>query len=408
MENAALEKVHNLENDKDYIFNIQTFNKIAPAGLDVLATDNFNVSDANEQADAYLLRSQSLHDHDFPQTLKAIGRAGAGVNNIPVDRCTQSGVIVFNAPGANANAVKELAIVGMLLASRDIVGGIDYVKSIADDPNISSLVEKNKSKFKGFELIGKRLGVIGLGAIGLQVANAGLALGMDVAGYDPFISVRSAWDLSSHVTRLDSLERLIQESDVLSVHVPYTENTKGFINKERIELMKPGAIVLNLSRDALVDEAAMTAALDAGTVHRYVSDFPNPLLVNHPSVISIPHLGASTDEAEVNCAVMVSKQVKQFLKHGTIENSVNFPTIMLERSTPFRITVVNHNVPSIIGQITSILAEKELNISEMVNKSRGDMAYTIIDLDSFVDQETIEQLLSLDGVVRVRQLPPLS
>ena len=317
-----------------------------------------------------------------------------------------SSFVVFNSPGANANAVKELVIAGLLLASRDIIGGIEYVKSISDQGvDIPSLVEKNKANFKGSELTGKTLGVIGLGAIGLQVANAGLSLGMHVQGYDPFISVNAAWELSSNVERAGSLERLIRESDFISVHVPYSEKTKGFINSDRIQMIKKGSVLLNFSRNELVDEEAMISALDSGDVATYITDFPNPLLVNNSNVISIPHLGASTNEAEDNCAVMVSNQIKDFLLNGSIVNSVNFPTSFLERSTPYRLTIVNQNVPNIIGQITSVIADAGINIAEMVNKSRDDIAYNMIDLDQDLNQEAIDKLLAVDGVIRVRQLP---
>ena len=406
MENAVLEKVHNSENDKAYTFRVRTYNKVSSKGLDIFPLDSFEIASDLDNADAFVLRSYKLHDEVFPKTLKAIGRAGAGVNNIPTDKCTDAGIVVFNSPGANANAVKELVMAGLLLASRDIVGGIEYVKSISDQgSDIPSLVEKNKSNFKGFELAGKTLGVIGLGAIGLQVANAGLSMGMQVQGYDPFISVNAAWELSSEVTRAGSLERLIRESDFISVHVPYSDKTKGFINSDRIQMIKKGATLLNFSRNELVDEEAMIEALDAGNVSKYITDFPNPLLVNNPNVISIPHLGASTAEAEDNCAIMVSNQLKDFLLNGTIVNSVNFPASYLDRSTPYRLTIINKNVPNIIGQITSVIAKSGINISEMVNKSRDDIAYNMIDLDQDPSQDTIDKLLAVDGVIRVRQLP---
>lgn len=406
MENAVLEKVHNSENDKDYTFRVRTYNKVSSKGLDIFPLDSFEIASDIDNADAFVLRSFKLHDEEFPSTLKAIGRAGAGVNNIPTEKCTDSGIVVFNTPGANANAVKELVVAGLLLSSRDIIGGIDYVKSISNEGNeIPSLVEANKAQFKGYEIAGKTLGVIGLGAIGLQVANAGLAMGMQVQGYDPFISVNAAWELSSDVTRSGSLERLIRESDFISVHVPYSDKTKGFINSDRIQMIKKGATLLNFSRNELVDEEAMIEALNSRNVFKYVTDFPNPLLVDNSQVISIPHLGASTAEAEDNCAVMVSNQLKEFLLNGTITNSVNFPTSYLERSTPYRVTIVNKNVPNIIGQITSVIADANINISEMVNKSRDDIAYNMIDLDKEPSQETIDKLLAVDGVIRVRQLP---
>ncbi|MGC6367205.1 MAG: phosphoglycerate dehydrogenase [Candidatus Marinamargulisbacteria bacterium] len=406
MENAVLEKVHNSENDKDYTFRIRTYNKVSSKGLDLFPLDSFEIASELTDADAFILRSHKLHGESFPNSVKAIGRAGAGVNNIPVDSCTESGIVVFNTPGANANAVKELVIAGMLLSARDIVGGIEYVKSIHNEGDaIPELVEKNKARFKGSELTGKRLGVIGLGAIGLQVANAGLSMGMDVQGYDPFISVNAAWELSSDVHRAGSLERLIRECDYISVHVPFSDKTKGFLNEDRIQMLKKGAVLLNFSRNELVDEDAMKLALNEEKVAKYVTDFPNPKLVDAKNVISIPHLGASTAEAEDNCAIMVSNQVKDFLLNGSIVNSVNFPTSQMERSTPYRVTIVNRNVPNIIGQITSVIADAGVNIAEMVNKSREGIAYNMIDLDQDLDQSTIDQLLGVDGVVRVRQLP---
>jgi D-3-phosphoglycerate dehydrogenase len=409
MVNAVLEKVHNSENDNDYTFRIRTYNKVSSKGLDTFPLDSFEIASELDNADAYILRSHKLHNDVFPSTLKAIGRAGAGVNNIPVNDCTESGIIVFNTPGANANAVKELVIAGMLLSARDIVGGIEYVKSISDQgDSIPELVEKNKGLFKGQELTGKKLGVIGLGAIGLQVANAGLALGMDVQGYDPFISVNAAWELSSEVTRSGSLERLIRDCDFISVHVPFSEKTKGFVNHDRIQMIKKGAVLLNFSRNELVDEEAMTEALNQGKIHRYVTDFPNPKLVEAKNVISIPHLGASTAEAEDNCAIMVSNQVKEFLTNGTILNSVNFPASQMDRTAPHRITIINRNVPNIIGQITSVIAEAGINIAEMMNKSRDNVAYNIIDLDQDISQAVVDQLLAIEGVIRVRQLPPVS
>tara|TARA_A100001015_G_scaffold312178_1_gene416825 strand:+ start:2309 stop:3529 length:1221 start_codon:yes stop_codon:yes gene_type:complete len=405
----VLEKVHNSENDKNHAYRIRTFNKVSSKGLDIFPLDSFEIASDIDNADAYILRSHKLHNDTFSDSLKAIGRAGAGVNNIPVDTCSKSGIVVFNSPGANANAVKELVITGLLLASRDIIGGIEYVKSIADKgADIPSLVEKNKANFKGSEVAGKTLGVIGLGAIGLQVANAGLSLGMNVQGYDPFISVNAAWELSSDVTRAGSLERLIRESDFISVHVPFSEKTKGFINSDRIQMVKKGATLLNFSRNELVDEEAMIASLNSGDISAYITDFPNPLLVNNPKVISIPHLGASTEEAEDNCAIMVSNQLKDFLLNGSIVNSVNFPTSFLERSTDHRVTIINRNVPNIIGQITSVIAESKINISEMVNKSRDDIAYNIIDLEQDLAEDTLNKLAKIDGVIRVRQLPSQS
>jgi D-3-phosphoglycerate dehydrogenase len=407
MVSAAHEKVHSLENDRSSIFRIKTYNKISSKGLSLFPLDHFEISSDLLHPHAYILRSQHIWDDPLPGTVMAIGRAGAGVNNIPVELCTEKGIVVFNTPGANANAVKELVIAGMLLAARDIVGGINYVNSIAADPDMVALVEANKSRFKGYELAGKRLGVIGLGAIGIQVANAGLSLGMSVKGYDPFISVDAAWELSRDVERSNSLEHLMRTSDFISVHVPYNDKTRGFIHADRIQMMAKGAVLLNFSRHELVDESAMITALQQNAIRSYVSDFPNPRLAGVPNVISIPHLGASTAEAEDNCAIMVSKNVRDFLISGAIRHSVNFPSIYMDRSAPFRIAVVNKNVPKVIGKITSVIADAGANIAEMANKSRDNIAYTIIDLETPVSDDTLGALVNLDDVVRVRRLPTI-
>lgn len=408
MENVVQERVRNTENDK-LNYTIQTFNKLSSDGLDILNEAGFTVqSERTESPDGFMLRSFSLHDYDLPRGLKAIGRAGAGVNNIPMGVCDERGIVVFNAPGANANAVKELVILGMLLASRDVVGGMNFVQSIDDQGEaIPSLVEDNKSKFKGFELMGKTLGVIGLGAIGYQVANAALGLGMDVQGYDPFISVNAAWELSSHVQRASSLEALIKTSDFITVHVPFNDQTKGFFSADKIQMLKRGATLLNFSRNGLVDEVAMEAALNNRCVNKYVSDFPNPKLVANAHVLSIPHLGASTVEAEDNCSIMVANQLKAFLTQGTIVNSVNFPNIHLDPSTDTRLVIINRNVPNIIGQITSILASNDLNISEMVNKSNGELACSLIDVSLPLSNNQVQQLMDVQGVVSVRQITNL-
>ena len=405
MVNEVQEKAHSLESGNSITHRIGTFNNVSSKGLDIFPIDRYSVGSDSTGCDAYVLRSQKLHDVDIPNTVKAIGRAGAGVNNIPVDRCTDNGVVVFNSPGANANAVKELVLAGMLLSSRDIVGGINYVSSIADEgESIPQLVEKNKSRYKGTELTGKTLGVVGLGAIGLQVANVGLSMGMRVLGHDPFISVTAAWELSSRVERANSLDALLRESDYITVHIPFREETKRFIHSDRIRIMKKGAVLLNFSRNELVDENAMVMALKAGDMSRYVTDFPNPVLCGVDRVISIPHLGASTEEAEDNCAIMVCNQIRDFLENGNITHSVNFPDSQMAFSTPFRLTIVNKNVPNCIGLITSIIADAGINISEMVNKSKGAIAYNMIDMDQDMPDSIVQQLLDLDDVIRVRKL----
>ncbi|MBT5856387.1 phosphoglycerate dehydrogenase [bacterium] len=387
------------------MYSVQVLNKIATIGLDRFG-DGFDVSDNQTTPDAIVLRSQKLHEETFADNLRAIGRAGAGVNNIPVDRCTDEGIVVFNTPGANANAVKESVIAGMLLAARDIHGGINYVDTIQNEgETIAKLVEQNKSRFKGFEIKGKRLGVIGLGAIGLMVANAAVGLEMEVEGYDPFLSVDRAWELSSSVKPAKTLDSLFATADFISIHVPYTEKTKHFINADAIKKIKRGAVLLNFSRDALVDEKALLEALDSGAIANYITDFPNETVTGHPSVITIPHLGASTKEAEDNCAIMVVDQVRDFLKSGTIKNSVNFPECKLARTGDNRLTIMNRNQPNMISQITNALAAEGVNITEMVNKSRGDLAYNIIDFNGEAASDLTEKIKQIDGVIRARLLP---
>tara|TARA_A100001015_G_C15038126_1_gene737644 strand:+ start:349 stop:1572 length:1224 start_codon:yes stop_codon:yes gene_type:complete len=405
MENVAQEKVLNTENDSQQTYKIQKFNSIASVGLKEFELNQFDVSESQENPDAYVLRSHSLHNKNLPMSLLAIGRAGAGVNNIPIPECSSNGIVVFNTPGANANAVKELVIAGMLLSARDIYGGIKFVHTIeSKGDEIPGLVESNKSNFKGIELAGKTLGVIGLGAIGIKVANAGLSLGMNVMGHDPFISIDSAWELSRDVEKASNLDYLISNCDFIAVHVPFNEQTKGFINKERISLMKKGAVLLNFSRNSLVDEFEMVNALAECRIHRYVTDFPNPLLVDNSKVISIPHLGASTKEAEDNCAIMACKQLSDYLRNGNIVNSVNFPSCNMARSSDYRISISNTNVPAIIGKITSVIANANINISEMVNKSRGDIAYNLIDLNQTPTKDLIDSIKSIEGILNVRVL----
>lgn len=398
------EKALNTENVRMPL-KIQTFNKIAKRGLDLFSSERYTVGEAIESPDAIVLRSQKLHDWPIPESLNAIGRAGAGVNNIPVDKCTEKGVVVFNSPGANANAVKELVIAGMLLAARDISGGIEFSKTLlGKNDEVGPSVEKNKSTFAGSEIAGKTLGVVGLGAIGLMVANMGVKLGMNVIGHDPFLSVGRAWELSSDVKPASSLEKLLSDSDYITIHVPYSAATKEFFSEDRISNIKQDAVLLNFSRDALVNESAIIAALKNGAVAKYVTDFPTQNLLETKGVIPIPHLGASTLEAEENCAVMIANQLTDFLENGNITNSVNFPNCVLERSGNVRLTIINKNVPNMIGSVTSTLADEKLNIIEMVNKSSGDYAYNIVDISGTPSEDLIDKINAIDGVIRSKLL----
>jgi D-3-phosphoglycerate dehydrogenase len=382
-------------------FKVRVYNKIAESGIDKLSSFCDVGADVADP-EAIVLRSHKLHDMTINPELLAIGRAGAGVNNIPVDRCTDDAVVVFNAPGANANAVKELVFMGMLLSSRDVLGGLEFVKSLPVDASLGEQVEKNKSRFGGEELQGKSLGVIGLGAIGSMVANTAVDFGLKVYGLDPFISINWAWSLSPQVRRVESIKALLKKVDYISLHVPSTPETQAFFNASIMADMKPGTVVLNFARPDIVDEADMADALNNHVVKQYLTDFPSQTLVEHPSVISIPHLGASTREAEENCAIMIANQMKDFLTLGNIVNSVNYPTCAMEPTGKNRLAITNDNVPNIIGQVTSILANNGLNISEMVNKSRGNIAYTLIDLDGDVSSNLVDEITTLDGVKRVR------
>ncbi|MGE4169284.1 MAG: phosphoglycerate dehydrogenase [Candidatus Margulisiibacteriota bacterium] len=388
------------------MFHIRTVNNISHDGLNVFEKDLFNISDAQENPDAILVRSADLHSLEFSPALKAIGRAGAGTNNIPIDRCTKAGIVAFNTPGANANAVKELVLASLFIASRNIYEGIEYTNSLAgkNDHDIHTTVEKDKVKFKGYEIRGKKLGVMGLGAIGMMVANDAVTLGLDVEGYDPFISVNTAWALSRAVKPATNLNKLFSTSDFISVHVPLTDKTRGVINAELLSHVKKGSVLLNFSRSEVVNEQDIVAALDAGHLSRFVTDFPSETLLKHKKVICIPHLGASTKEAENNCSVMVSAQIRDFLINGNITNSVNFPNCSIERTTDIRLILSNENVPNMVGQITSVLASENLNISEMVNKSRGDLAYNIVDLNQRPSQAALEKLKGIPGVLMVRLL----
>lgn len=388
------------------MYKIQTLNKISTIGLDRLPRENYEVASDMNTPDGIILRSFKMHDMNLPESVKAVARAGAGTNNIPADEYAERGVVVFNTPGANANGVKELAITGMLIASRKIVDGINWAKTLADKGDeVPKLIESGKSDFTGPEIKGKTLAVVGLGAIGVMVANAAVCLGMDVIGYDPFLSVDAALSLSRKVKKVDALETLFKEADFLSVHVPLNDHTKGLVNAERLAMAKDGLRVLNLSRGGLVNNRDIVAALDTGKVAAYVTDFPDVEMVSHPKVIALPHLGASTPEAEDNCAVMAAEQLKDFLENGNIKNSVNFPAISLERAPDTnRITVAHKNVPNMIGEITAALASESINIAEMANKNRGEVAYTIIDTDSDVSDTVITAINAIEDVIVVRSL----
>lgn len=391
------------------MFKILTLNNISVQGLQRLPRENYEVASEINHPDAILLRSFKMHDMDIPSTVAAIGRAGAGVNNIPVDKLTQLGVPVFNAPGANANAVKELVLAGLLMAARNIAPAMRFAQGLeGDDSKISADVEAGKNNFVGTELPSKTLGVIGLGAIGLRVANAAHSLGMKVVGYDPLISVQSAWQLDSGVEQALSVDHLFSQCDAVSVHVPLLDATRGIVNAERIKMMRKGGIVVNLARGGICDDDAVLAALDNGHLHAYVIDFPTGQLLRHPKVLSFPHLGASTDEAEENCAVMVADSVRDFLEDGTVRNSVNFPEAIMPRNGDSRITIANANVPNMVGQISTILANAGLNIHDLLNKSRGDIAYTIIDLDGQIAEQTIAAIRAIKGVLSLRHLPTRS
>ena len=383
---------------------IHCLNPIAKCGLDRLPED-YQVTDNANEADGILVRSASMHEMELPESLLAVARAGAGVNNIPLDTCAKAGVVVFNTPGANANGVKELVLAGLFLASRDVVGGIEWCRENAEDPNIAKTTEKSKKAFAGHEILGKKLGVIGLGAIGAEVANAAAALGMEVYGYDPFISVNAAWMLSRDVKNITSADTIYQECDYITIHVPATPDTKGMINQEKIAEMKDGVIILNFARDVLVNDADMAQALESGKVARYVTDFPNPSSVHMKNTIVIPHLGASTEESEDNCAKMAVKELTDYLENGNIKNSVNYPNCdMGICQAQSRIAVLHLNIPNMIGQVTGTLAEQGVNISDMTNKSREQFAYTLLDLETRPTAETIEKLKGIKGILRVREV----
>jgi D-3-phosphoglycerate dehydrogenase len=385
------------------MFKILTYNNISAAGLEKLPRERYEVASELQHPDAILLRSFDLHGVPIPDTVKAVGRAGAGVNNIPVADYSKRGIPVFNAPGANADAVKELTIAGLLLAARHIPEAWDFARKLdGNDEAINQQVEKGKKHYAGFELAGKTLGVLGLGAIGVKVANAALGLGMRVIGFDPLLTVESAWQLSSAVARATSIDDLIAKADLVTLHVPLNDHTRKIINGSRLDIMKNGAVLVNFSRAGVVDEAAVCAALANGKLHAYVSDFPSRALLAEPRAIALPHLGASTAEAEDKCAAMVAEQLRDFLEHGNIRNSVNFPEVVMPWFEGVRLAVANQNVPNMVSQISAALAEANLNISELLNKSRGDYAYTLIDLNSAVPDETLARIRSIQGVLSAR------
>lgn len=387
------------------MYKILTLNNISVAGLNRLPRESYEVASEITHPDAILVRSANMHEMEIPATVKAVGRAGAGVNNVPVARLTARGVPVFNAPGANANAVKELVIAGMLLAARNIAQAWGFARGLSgDDSEIHKAVEAGKKQFVGFELPGRTLGVIGLGAIGVLVANAARALGMRVIGYDPTITVQRAWQLESDVLPALSVDDLLARADFVSFHVPLTDETRGMINAERLRHMRQGAVLLNFARDGIIDDAAAIAALDAGQLYAYVCDFPSNRLKDHPRVVTLPHIGASTREAEENCAVMVAEEVREWLENGNVRNAVNFPEINLPRNGGYRMAVVNSNVPNMVGQISTDLAAVNLNILDMLNRSRGEVAVTLIDIDQRPPEATVEKIRAISGVLSVRCL----
>ena len=388
------------------MYRIRTLNNIAEEGLGRFPQDGYRIAPDLSDPDAILVRSHQLKVDDATPSLRVVGRAGAGVNNIPVADFTERGIVVFNTPGANANAVKELVMVGLLLSCRGIIPGIEYVnglRSHTDKGELNKLVESGKKQYKGRELKGKTLGVLGLGAIGSMVADMALQMDMNVLGYDPGLSVEGAWRLSSQVRKMDSIQTLFAQSDIISLHVPALDSTRGMINEETLAYLRQGAVLLNFAREEIVDNGAIAAALDSGKLLQYISDFPTPALIGKPGVISTPHLGASTEEAEINCAMMVVDQVRDFLEHGNIKNSVNFPELVLERTEgAHRVALANKNVPRILGSVLSILANRNINVMEMLNKSRDDVAYNLIDIESAPEGGLVDEILGIDGVINVR------
>jgi D-3-phosphoglycerate dehydrogenase len=386
------------------MYRIDLLNKISEKGLG-LFTEKYEYRTDIPDADGILVRSKEMKEMVLPSSLKAIARAGAGVNNIPIDKCSEKGIVVFNTPGANANGVKELAILGMLLASRKVTEGIVWAKSlVGEGDKVPDLIEKGKSKFGGTEILGKKLGVVGLGAIGTMLANTAESLGMEVWGYDPFLSIEAAWKLSRNTKKASSLDKLLSECDFISLHVPQNKDTKGFINTDKFAVMKKGVVILNFARGGLVDTPSLKKAIADGIVGCYVTDFPDEEVIKTDKVIAIPHLGASTEESEENCAIMAAMQLMDFLENGNIKNSVNFPECALDRSDKVRLTISNKNEPGMIEKITRLLAENKLNITDMINKSKGNIAYNIIDVESDISADLVKKIQSIDGVVHVRML----
>ncbi|MBE0622058.1 MAG: phosphoglycerate dehydrogenase [Burkholderiales bacterium] len=387
-------------------FEILVLNNIAQVGLKRLPPERYRTDKDAAHPDAILLRSQDLHAMEIAASVKAIGRAGAGTNNIPVKAMSERGVPVFNAPGANANAVKELVLAGMLIAARNLAPALEFVRAIkGEDAALAQQVEQGKKQFAGFELPQHTLGVVGLGKIGCLVADAAIKLGMNVLGYDPEITVDAAWSLPAQVKKAHSIEEVLKASHFVTLHVPLVAQTRNLVNAENLELVRPGAILLNFSREGIVDSAAVVQALAANRLKYYVTDFPDKQLAGQPGIIALPHLGASTREAEDNCAVMVADQVREYLEHGNVSNAVNFPDMSMPRESPYRIAVANANVPAMVAQISATIAKAGLNIHNMLNKSKGEMAYTLVDVDSAVTRELVAQLAKIDGVLAVRYLP---
>ena len=387
------------------MFKILTLNNIAVEGLRRLPRERYEVASEIAHPDAILLRSHNMHDMEIPETVAAIGRAGAGTNNIPCDELAHRGVPVFNAPGANANAVKELVIGGMLMGARNLANAREYVKTLTETgKDLKKAVEAGKKQFVGFELPGKTIGVIGLGAIGVEVANAALALGMKVVGFDPAITVTNAWQLSSGVEQEETLDQLFQHADFVTCHVPLLDATRNMVTADRLALMNDGGVLINFARGGVVDDAAALAALDSGKLHAFVTDFPTPELIAHPKVVALPHLGASTGEAEENCAIMVAENIKDYLENGNIRHSVNYPHARMPRLDAWRVTVANRNVPNMVGQISTRIADAGLNIEDLLNKSTGDLAYTIVDVNGEPSDELLDALRSIDGVLALRNL----
>lgn len=385
------------------MYKVLTLNNISQIGLERLPKDAYSIADDEKSPDAIILRSFKMHDMEVPETLKAIGRAGAGVNNIPIDRMAEKGIPVFNAPGANANAVKELVIASLFLACRNLTAAVQYTNDLqGDDAELAKMVEAGKKKYGGFELPGRTIGVVGLGAIGRMVANTCIELGMNVIGFDPALTVDGAWQLSANVQRANSVDAMLGKVDFLTVHVPLLDATRDLINADNVGKLKKGATVLNLARGGIINDDAVCNALDNDHLHAYVTDFPNNRTKQCSKVIGLPHLGASTGEAEDNCAIMVADQVRDYLENGNIKNSVNFPNVSMERGTEHRLTVANANVPNMVGQISTIMAEAGLNINDMINQSRGELAYTIVDVDSPISESVVESIAELDGVMMAR------